>query len=195
MSGSLAAAVEPNLRAFVLSGAGAGLSLTVVQRVNPVDFPALLTSLLALDPGELSEFHPAISLVQTLADITDPIAYARLPWVRADGVRPPDVLLTEGLLDQATPHETAEALAASLGLDILAPLVKLNPALELGTNQLLSGPVAGNLNRNGFAVTGVVTQWEQRDHFAIFTESKLAAVYPHFLMTALTGDAGEVKAP
>ena len=195
LSGALAAAVEPNLRAFVLSGAGAGLSLTVVQRVYPVNFPELLTGLLSLDEGELSEFHPAISLVQAMADITDPLAYAYQTWQRPAGVRPPDVLLTAGLLDQDTPHLTAEALAASLGLDILAPSVHLDEALQLGKSQLLNGPVIGNRSVNGFNVTAIVTQWAKRDHFAIFDEPKLAAMYPNFLLTALTQSAGEVKLP
>ena len=195
LSGSLAAAVEPNLRAYVLSGAGAGLSLTVVQRVYPVDFPKMLEGLLSLDPGELSEFHPAVSLVQAMADITDPLAYAALTWQRPAGVRPPDVLLTAGLLDQDTPHLTAEALAAALGLDILAPSVHLNEALQLGAAELLPSPVGGNRKRNGFDVTAVVTQWEKRDHFAIFNEPKLAGMYPNFLRTALTEAVGEVKLP
>lgn len=195
LSGSLAAAVEPGIRAFVLSGAGAGLSLTVVQRTYPVNFPDLISGLLALDPGELTEFHPAVSLIQMMADITDPLAYARLTWKREKSVRPPDVLLTAGLLDQDTPHLTAEALAASLGLDILAPAVHLDEALSLGTEQLVSSPVTGNQEKNGFNVTAVLTQWEKRDHFAIFYEPKLAALYPHFLMTALTEDAGQAKLP
>ena len=197
LSGALAAAVEPNIRAFVLSGAGAGLSLTVVERVYPVDFPKMLTGLLSLDEDELSEFHPAISLVQAMADITDPLAYARLTWQRAAGVRPPDVMLTAGLYDQDTPHLTAEALAASLGLDILAPSVHLDEALQLGLSQLVSGPVAGNRKANGFDVTAILTQWggKNDDHFIIFDEKKLAGMYAHFLQTALTQPQGEVKAP
>ncbi len=195
LSGALAAGVEPNIRAFVLSGAGAGLSLTVVERIFPVDFPKMLTGLLSLDDGELSEFHPVVSLVQMMADITDPLAYANKTWERPAGVRPPDVLLTAGLLDQDTPHLTAEALAASLGLDILAPSVHLDEALQLGTSELVASPVAGNRHANGFDVTAVVTQWANRDHFAIFNEPKLAGMYPTFLLTALTQSAGDVKLP
>ncbi len=197
LSGALAAAVEPNIRAFVLSGAGAGLSLTVVERVYPVDFPTLLTNLLSLDPGELSEFHPAVSLVQMMADITDPLAYAHLTWVRDAGVRPPDVMLTAGLYDQDTPHLTAEALAASLGLDILAPSVHLDEALQLGKSQLLPGPISANHSANGFNVTAGLTQWggKSDDHFIIFDEPKLAAMYAHFLETALSQSAGEMKMP
>ncbi len=197
LSGALAAAVEPNIRGFVLSGAGAGLSLTVVERVYPVDFPTLLTGLLSLDPDELSEFHPAVSLVQMMADFTDPLAYANLTWVRAAGVRPPDVMLTAGLYDQDTPHLTAEALAASLGLDILAPSVHLDEALQLGKSQLLPGPIVGNHAANGFNVTAALTQWggKSDDHFIIFDEPKLAKMYAHFLKTSLTATAGELTAP
>ncbi len=188
LSGALLAAVEPDVAAYVLSGAGAGISLTVVQRKNPVDFAALVSGLLVMDDGELSEFHPAISVVQSLADATDPLSYGEWMFARAKGIRPPNLLLTEGLLDAATPADTSEALAAAIGLDVLSPKVRLNDAMKVKGTLELASPAQDNLKRNGFAITGVVSQWAKLDHFAIFTSSKVAELYTGFLTsTALTG--------
>ncbi|MSQ81501.1 MAG: hypothetical protein EXR77_01095 [Myxococcales bacterium] len=184
LSGALLAAIEPNIATFVLSGAGAGIALTVVQRKDPVDISALVTTFLAMDPGEISQFHPAVSLVQALADATDPLAYGHLMFSREPGIKPPNILLTEGLLDKATPADTSEALAAAIGLDVLAPKVHLNDALLANKAAVLFSPVQDNLKHNGFAVTGLVSQWEKLDHFAIFTTKSVAELYTGFLLSA-----------
>jgi len=195
LSGALVAAIEPALQAFVLSGAGAGLSLTIMLRKDPADISKTLTTLIGLDPGELDEFHPLISLVQALSDITDPLSYGRLVFDRPPGVRPPSVLLTEGLLDAATPAATSEALAAAVGLDILAPAVHLNDALTLQQVPVHQGPVSNNLARNGFQVTGLVSQWKGADHFVIFKIKAAADLYTKFLVTAVEGEAIADLAP
>ena len=188
LSGALLAAIEPDVGAFVLSGAGAGISLTVVERKDPVDFSALVSGLLIMDEGELSEFHPAISLVQSLADATDPLSYGEWVFARGKGIRPPNLLLTEGLLDAATPADTSEAFAACMGLDVLAPKVRLNDAMTVRGTKVLPSPVQNNLKRDGLEFTGVVSQWDKLNHFAIFTTGKVAELYTGFLAsTAQTG--------
>jgi len=184
LSGALLAAIESDVRAFVLSGAGAGLSLTIMQRKDPGDIAKLVASALGLDDGEISEFHPAIALVQMLADATDPLAYGEFVFARPAGVKPPHILLTEGVLDKQTPADTSEALAAAIGLDVLAPKVNLNDAMIANGTKVLTAPVQNNVHRNGFDVTGVVSQWAGLDHFAIFTTEKVAKLYTWFLLGA-----------
>lgn len=192
LSGSLAAAIDGNFKAFVLSGAGAGISLTVMLRKFPADIANTLGKVLGLDDGELSEFHPAVSMVQQLADITDPLSYGRLILHRPAGDRPPHVLLTEGLLDQDTPSPTAEALAAAIGLHVLAPAVHLGDALQIAETPVLPSPVQDNLKIGGFSVTAVVSQWAKFDHFVIFDSDKAKALYSTFLETTI--DSGEAIA-
>ncbi|MBM4346177.1 MAG: hypothetical protein FJ100_22615 [Deltaproteobacteria bacterium] len=193
LSGALMAAVDPTIKAYVLSGAGAGISLTVMLRKDPYDIAKNVAALLDLAAGELSEFHPAIALVQMLADVTDPLAYGHKVFQREPEVQPPHVLLTEGLLDKQTPSATTEALAAAIGLDVLEPVVHLNDALKVRKAQVLASPVQGNLFKNGFGVTGVVSQWDGKDHFVIFTTPQAAGLYAEFLnSTAATGEATAV---
>ncbi len=184
LSGSLLAAVEPDITTYVLSGAGAGLSLTIMQRKDPFDIAALVETATLLEPGELSEFHPAISLVQALADVTDPLAYGHLVFTRPAGLKPPNLLLTEGVLDKATPADTSEALAAAMGLDVLGPKVRFNDAMQANKSLEVFSPVQDNLSKNGFAVTGLLSQWAKLDHFAIFTTQKVADLYSEFLHSA-----------
>ncbi|MBM4345385.1 MAG: hypothetical protein FJ100_18595 [Deltaproteobacteria bacterium] len=196
LSGSLLAAIEPEITTFVLSGAGAGLSLTIMQRKDPLDIAALVSTVMQLEPGELSESHPAISLVQALADATDPLAYGHLVFSRPAGVEPPNLLLTEGLLDKATPADTSEALAACMGLDVLGPKVHFNEALLANNSLEVFSPVQDNLTKGGFGVTGVVSQWAKLDHFAIFTSQKVADLYTEFLHSAAqTGVSRATLAP
>ncbi|MSP90379.1 MAG: hypothetical protein EXR79_01010 [Myxococcales bacterium] len=193
LSGALAAAVEPNLGAYVLSGAGAGISLTLLLRKDPADISKAVAAFANLDDGELTEFHPITSLIQMLADVTDPLAYGHLVFKRSKGVRPPHILLTEGLKDAQTPSATSEALAAALGLDVLAPMVHLNDAMKVRKTKVLDGPVSLNLIAGESAVTGIVSQWDALDHFVIFKSPAAGALYTTFLSSALeSGDATAV---
>lgn len=195
LSGSLLAAVDPHQVAYVLSGAGAGISLTVMLRKHPADIANTLGVVLGLDKGELSQFHPAVSLVQLLADVTDPLSYGHSVLHRDNGERPPHVLLTEGLLDQATPSDTSEALAAVLGLQVLSPKAHFNDALELAKTSVVASPAQENLMINGFAVTGVLSQWPTLDHFVIFKSKEAQALYSVFLESAIDSGAAIAELP
>jgi hypothetical protein len=146
----------------------------------------LLTSLLGLDAGELSPSHPIISLVQMLADATDPLAYAPHVFDRPAGVRPPDMLLTEGLNDAQTPAATAEALGAAMGLGLLTPVVQKNTAMQLAKPAVLSSPAKNNLQFGDFAVTGIQAQFGNDDHFAIFDNGIAAKLYQGFLLGSVS---------
>jgi pimeloyl-ACP methyl ester carboxylesterase len=188
--GVLLATVEPHFRAFMLSGAGGGLSLTAVMRKDIVNFPELIQNILGLDDGELSEFHPGISLIQLLVDITDPLSYGRDVFVREPGIRPPHVLMTEGLLDEASLAPTAEALAAAMGLAILKPAAHLSEAAVALKTPVLPLPVKNNLTFGEHAVTGLLVQYPKGDHFVIFGNEDAASMYADFLFSvASTGEA------
>lgn len=182
LTGALQAGVDDQIRSYVLSGAGAGLSLTLLLRKDPTDLGNLLTGMLSLDPGELRPAHPAVSVVQMLADATDPLGYGLHVYDRQDDSRPPDILLTEGLLDAQTPSDTAEALAAAMGLDLLAPAVHQNDAMQLAKTKVLSSPVKNNRTVGQWPLTAVLAQFGKDDHFAIFDNPIAAKLYQGFLL-------------
>lgn len=188
--GVLLATVEPHFRAFLLSGAGGGLSMTAVLRKDIVNFPELIQNTLDLDDGELSEFHPALSLIQLLVDITDPLSYGREVFVREDGVRPPHVLMTQGRLDAASVAPTAEALAASMQLAILKPAAHLSEAAVALKTPVLPLPVSNNLKFGKYKTTGLLVQYPKGDHFVIFDNASAGEMYADFLFSvASTGEA------
>ena len=109
------------VQSVVLSGAGGGLSVTLMEReqeAGGLDIQELLRNAVNLaDNEELDAFHPAVGLVQMLAEVVDPINYARY-WYNDDvywNNTPANILMTEGMSDAYTPPESIEILAATAG--------------------------------------------------------------------------------
>lgn len=168
--GALLTTVEPYIRAFVLSGAGGGLSLTAMLRKKPLDFAKVVKEALVLDEGELSEFHPALAMIQMLVDITDPLAYGRHAFERGPEHFLPHILLTEGLLDEATPSATAEALATAFQMAIRYPAVHKSAAMEAIGTMVIAPPFRNNLAVGGKKVTSVLVQYAKGNHFIVFSK-------------------------
>ena len=188
--GPLLASIEPTLRAFVLSGTGAGLSQTIVRRKDILNFPELVRSKLDLDDGELSEFHPAISLIQMMVETVDPIAYGRLVLQRPKGVRPPHIFHTEGLLDEATPAVASEALAVAMGIHLLEPVFQRNDAMKALKTPAVKAPVQNNVILGDQKITGVLRQAQNGSHYTIFDYANVANLAADFLASvASTGEA------
>ena len=184
--GALLTTVEPNIRAFVLSGAGGGLSLTAMLRKKPLDFAKVIKGALILDEGELSEFHPALATIQMLVDITDPLAYGRHTFERGPEHFLPHVLLTEGLLDEATPSATAEALATAMQMAIRYPHAHKSAAMEAIGTMVIAPPFRNNLAVGGKKVTSALVQYPKGDHFIIFDKNGGQALAHSFLFRVAT---------
>jgi pimeloyl-ACP methyl ester carboxylesterase len=186
------------LAAVFLSGAGGGLSTTVVSRdAGDFDIQEILQSTLDFgEHDELIESHPIIAMVQTLAETTDPINYApywhhRKPFW--DGV-PTSVLMTEGLNDLQTPPDTAEALAASGMLPLLSPVAHISTAHRLIGGGSQRTPAQGNQTAwDGSKVSVGLAQYADASHFAIFEDADAAELYQHFLSSALNGELPEIQ--
>jgi len=191
LTGALAAPFVGDLtRAFVLSGAGGGMSITLTQRKDVVDIEALIKEMLRFESDEeLTELHPVSGLIQVLTDITDPLNYARYWVAEAEwfSTAPVPLLLTEGLLDEQTPSRTTEALGAAGGLPVLDPVANISTAHSLLglTEQAL--PASGNQTGwDGEPVTVGLAQYAERDHFAVFDSKTAAKLVYDFLASALT---------
>ena len=180
------------IKAVFLSGAGGGLSTTLVSRdAGDFDIQEILENVLDFsDADVLSETHPVVALVQTLAEATDPINYAPYWHRRAPHwpSTPQSVLMTEGLLDLQTPPDTAEALAAAGGLPIIAPTAHFSTAHQLLRDGRDTAPAFHNREAtSGERVTAGLVQYGAGDHFVIFRNPDAAALYREFLQTALDG--------
>jgi pimeloyl-ACP methyl ester carboxylesterase len=186
------------LAAVFLSGAGGGLSTTVVSRdAGDFDIQELLQSTLDFgEHDELIESHPIIAMVQTLAETTDPINYAPYWYDREPfwDAGPTSVLMTEGLNDLQTPPDTAEALAAAGMLPLLGPVAHISTAHRLIGGGSQPTPAQGNQAAwDGSTVSVGLAQYANASHFAIFEDPDAAELYQHFLSTALAGELPEIQ--
>jgi pimeloyl-ACP methyl ester carboxylesterase len=187
LGGVMVAAVEPDVRAYVISGAGAGLAQTVVLRKEPVDIHELLSLILQEKQEVLSFQHPVINLVQTLVDVTDPMNYA--PYLLSGELREGkaiSVLVTEGLEDPITPPITTESLAAAAGLPVVAPALQLSPGMQAAGAGELSLPISANFKLGGVhPSTAALFQEGGFDHFLIFDSAKGSKLYADFIQSAI----------
>jgi pimeloyl-ACP methyl ester carboxylesterase len=178
------------VKGVFLSGAGGGLSSTIVSRdAGDFDIQVILANTLEFsDDDQLVESHPVISAVQTLAEVTDPINYA--PYWNARkpfwDTSPMSVLMTEGMHDLQTPPDTAEALATSGHLPLIDPPSHMSLAHRLRGAGVDATPIRKNRSSwSGRSVTGGLAQYGSEDHFAIFYNGNAAALYQTYLYTAL----------
>jgi hypothetical protein len=171
--------------------------MTIMLRKDPFDILAVVRQLISAGPDELSTFHPVITLVQTVVDITDPINYA--PYFtsgRLRGGSPTHLLVTEGDQDQATPPVTTEAMAAAAGLPVLSPSVHLDTGLVLSGAPVVDLPVSGNVaSESGQPATALLAQFAGWDHFVVFDHEPAAQLYARLVESASYGPVGVLDLP
>jgi len=190
LSGALALAFEENINAWVLSGAGGGLSITVLERKDIVDFEEFIRFLVELPADEpLTELHPILTLIQTAVDITDPINYAPR-WNPRRVSTPKDILVTSGCYDDQTPHRSASAMAVAGRIPLVEPAAMESSLYDLADLPYISAPVTGNLSGDGtggfLQWCGSITQPNQSNHFVVFNRPEAIHATMQFLKTALT---------
>lgn len=194
LTGGMFLALDPYVKGGVLSGAGGGLSLTMIYRMSPEILP-LLKAAMAIPAGEdVTTFHPIIGLTQALAEVTDPINYARHYYRDLLTAHPRSIFMTEGFIDYYTPNQTAEALAIAGGLPLIQPISRDIPGLGIMGFSPLVPPVMGNLRAsNGEWVTGGISQYVAtgyNGHYVVYYEAAAKARYSTFLSTlGSTGSA------
>jgi pimeloyl-ACP methyl ester carboxylesterase len=193
LTGALAAPfVGQDLKAMVLSGAGGVLAVTIVVRVDIIDFAQLVHSLLQFEEGEqVIEFHPVLGLIQTAVEVTDPVNYGPY-WFSQPGDfaghTPVQILLTSGTLDAATDYRTAVALAASARLPVLAPMASSADAIAMRGIEASAGPLTDNARAfDGSHITAGFSQWTDGSHWVVFEEERASDLYVHFLRSTADG--------
>jgi len=148
---------EPSIRTVVLSGAGGGAALGLLEKTAPVALRPLLAAALGEDPDE---FHPMMTLVQQMLEAADTSNYGRhLIRDPVKGVGPKNVFLSQGFVDHYTPNATTDALAVAIGLPLAGTAVRTIDNLALASLPDVALPLAGNLQSGGEAMTGALLQY------------------------------------
>lgn len=156
----VAAALSPEVKALVLSGAGGSWITNVVDKQSPLEVRPLAEAILGYGDRELDIFDPALHLLQWAGEEVDPPV-----WGATLAARGVHVLTVQGIVDTYILPPIANPLALALGLDLagdaldattaeLSGYRALEEELPFVGGQHLALPVAGNAG----GVTRVVVQ-------------------------------------
>jgi hypothetical protein len=210
LNGPLFTAIDPAARGGVFSGAGAIITIGLLEKTEPQPSVSnLLRVLLGFDASnaaELDIFHPSMSLVQSLTDVVDPINYARLQTLEPRaGFAPKSVYMTDGVGpdgrgDSYAPPAGIEAHAIAMGLPLQLPATHDIPQLAWGgpiPTEVPPGGLLGNL-ANG-AASGILAQWAPSagsdGHFVVFSVPAARAQAGKFLQNLAADPKGLVPPP
>jgi len=188
ISGAIAIGVEPTVQLATLSGAAGVLIQTILLRKDPMDIAALAGQLMDIAPEDLDSFHPAMTLVQTLVDATDPVNYAPYWLNPAPGGVAKHVFVTSGLLDAQSPSVGNEAMCAAGRVPQLKPIAHVSPAHVLAGLPQESLPVVSNVTTlTGERRTAAQRQWPNGDHWVGLDDPEAVALWGTFFQTFAKG--------
>ncbi len=188
-------AYEPEVTGAVLSGAGGLLYLSMILKTEPVDIVGLVGAFIRDKP--LDEFNPVLAILQGYVDLSDAVSYAPLLVRRpAAGVGAKHIFQSEGFTDRFTPPPSIEALATSIGVDLVNPVLAPVKGIELRGRTSLTTPVTANLEGK----TAVLVQYDEvagsDGHFVLFDVPAAQVQSIQFLSTlASSGTPTVVAAP
>lgn len=180
---------EPLVKGAVLSGAGALLYLSLLNKTEPIDIAGIVGAFIRDYP--LDEFNPLLGMLQNYLDISDPAVYARAISVEPlPGVNRKHIFHSEGLIDRYTPVPAIEAFAVALQSDPVEPVLQTIEGMSLRGHAPLTAPVTGNQD----GVTNVLLQYNEEQgsdgHFVLFDIEAAKIQSAKFLGTlAQTGTA------
>jgi hypothetical protein len=186
IQGAVAASIEPYVSAWILNVAGGGVVQELAARAPGIY--SLLALAGAFNFGfyndQLTEGHIMVDIVQTIAELGDPLIYARSitqPHKLAGmDTKPRNVLQIEVIFDELVTNEADEALARAAGYPLAKPNVGSNAELfdfgkpARGVPLLEAAPDAmgGIHDIPVMGTTAVVIQDSPAGHGANFVRSK-----------------------
>jgi predicted esterase len=211
LNGPMFLAADSAARGAVLSGSSSMLSITLLEKTKPAPSVAALVRsvFLGLDEEEAAElnvFHPAISLAQSLVDVTDPIHYApHVALQPRSGFAPKSVYMTEGVNadgtgDSYSPPHGIEAQAIAMGLPLQLPAQRAIAESSWGGPQPVHIPLGGlSGNLAGGGASGVLAQWSVAEgsdgHFVVFDVQPATLQASAFLRLLADEPVGRVPPP
>ncbi len=172
--------------ASILSGSGGILVEIAVESSQPVPIARLLGPAIGYRRDEeLDQFDPMLHAVQHIWDFVDTTVHARHVIAEPyEGMVPKHILQHSGLTDGYFSPTSRAALAASLGLDLVEPVLEpeaLDIMAMTGHPEAIPTPAGGNLEDN---ITGVSIQYAPAildGHHVAYQRNDAKAQYACFL--------------
>jgi len=184
LSGALAMPFYDSAQGWVLSGAGGGLTVTLLERKDSVDFEALIRFLLEFEEDDvLDAFHPVLALVQTAVDITDPLHFAR--YSASLESAQPHVLITNGCWDAQTPYKTTDALALALEVPLVEPVSRDDHPFSSPLGERTEDPEVKDGRLKGFVEWCEVSTRD--NHWVVFNRPQAIESTLYFLRDVEAG--------
>lgn len=157
--GSMAIALEPNIKGAALEVPGAGFIQLITT--NSAEVSGLVGTVAKASFGiqgeeALDEYHPIANLLSSITESGDPIAYA--PHIFQNNLLmrdTPDVMITYALHDEVLPNIATEALIRAMKIDLATPNLVEVPGVST-----IAAPVSAN--RGSHAAAAV--QYSPADH-------------------------------
>lgn len=193
--------IDPDVKAAMLSGSGGNMIYFVKDRLfkgddeiadllgtTPEEAAEQLKQWFGVKDDPVDEFHFLLTLFQTVTEGIDPVNYA--PYVIIDTLHPKHIFMTEGFEDAFLPPSTNEALAAALGVDMLSPLKKEVPFLDIFSRSPLDPPISLNMTTpSGSRITGGDQQYESGDHWVALNDPRAIAQVREFFRSSIASGA------
>jgi hypothetical protein len=144
---SLMVSFEPDIVGAVLSGNGGALAQSLMTKTSPVDIASVIPFGLQ-DPDKGfklagGDFNPALSAVQWVFDVADPVNYATYLVQQPRTLAPQGhhVFMTWGVGDTYSPEETQRAYVRAVGRQMLAVSPVFTPlTIAMGEEQWPTSP-------------------------------------------------------
>ena len=132
IEGTVAAAIEPNVKAWALNVDGGGILQEAATHGPSIGFQLAAAGGLffGLNGDTYDEAHPLVVLGQAIVDPGDPLTFAKFlvtsPQPVGGIAKPRNILQTEVLYDELVANESGEALARAAGYGLAVPNVGSN---------------------------------------------------------------------
>ena len=173
---------EPDLKAAVLSGAGADLALSILNKKQPSDISVAAAAVFA--DQTLSRIHPMMGIIAMLFAPTDSISYART-WVAPHTERGALSLMhISGIGDSYTPYVTQEAMMRASGMPIIVPVGGAPDQAVAGVPVVQTAGATGNLNGATAGVVQYTPDGAYDGHFVMYEHPAAKASLVHFFSSA-----------
>ncbi len=200
--GSAAIALEPDLKAAVLSGAGGSWIYNMVLARAPVDLQTVAGVLLDIDhPDVVDLFDPIATLWQTALEPVEVMSWGRATIRHPLPARAPKpILLVEGVVDSYHLPRMVNAYAMSVGLDLAGPEAEDTAAADyaLVGREVLPPPVSGNIDLASGDITAATIQRAQNHqdgHYVPFELDDVKYRYSCFVASLVRDGIATIPPP
>jgi hypothetical protein len=194
-------ALDPDLRAGVMSGAGGSWIYNVALAESPFDLAGISHLLLDYEAeDEIDIFDPALTLFQHALSSVEVMNWGRATVQHPlPGIASKQLLHIEGVVDTYHFPRMANAYSMAVGLDLVEPAYEETAAQELPLvgRSVIPAPARANVDA-GADLTAVVIQREQNHqdgHYVSFELDDVKYRYSCFVATAVADDIATVPAP